>query len=562
MNFLTHTLQTYPEIAIFLTLAIGFWIGSLKFGSFSLGVVTSSLLAGLLVGQLHVTVAPVVQSTFFLMFLFSVGYEVGPQFFRALKSDGLPQVAFTLIVCIAALATAYVMAKLLHYDVGLSAGLMAGGTTNSGALGVATDSIKSLALGAGPTASNLTLMAIAYAVTYPFGTAGTAWILSSLAPKLMRVDLVAACKELEAKLGVSKLEPGVFSAYRPIAVRAYRPGSLSLSGRRVQEIEAQFGDPRLFIVRVRQDDTIIDCTPETIFREVTALTVAGPTDMLLAHRDLFGAEVDDAAMLDYAGEILDVVVTKKEIAGKTVKELAAMDLGRLCHGVFLRNVSRSGHDMALHDDMEIRRGDVVTIRGAKRDVERVARPLGYADRPTDKTDVLFMSLGIALGAVLGAVTIHVGGVPLAFSTSVGALVAGLVCGYLRSMHRTFGRIPAPALWVFNNLGLNGFVAIVGIGAGPGFVSGLAANGIGILLSGVVVSLVPLLVALAAGKYIFKFHPGILFGAAAGARSATASIAAVQEAAKSKVPLLGYTIPYACSRVVMALWGVAIVLLMK
>ena len=201
MQTLVATLHQYPEVALFLTLALGFWFGSLKLGSFSLGAVTSTLIVGLLVGQLHVRIDPVVQDTFFMMFLFAVGYSVGPVFIPALKKDGLPQIAFALIVCSTGLATAYTAAKILGYDPALAAGLLAGGYTNSGTLGVATTNLSQLGLDPQRTASMAGLVAIAYAVTYPFGTVGAAWFLSSLAPKLLGIDLARECEQYEARMG-------------------------------------------------------------------------------------------------------------------------------------------------------------------------------------------------------------------------------------------------------------------------------------------------------------------------------------------------------------------------
>ena len=163
MQFLIATLRGYPEIALFLTLAIGFWFGSLKFGSFSLGTVTSTLIAGLLIGQLNIHIAPIVEDTFFTLFLFAVGYGAGPQFFPALKKDGLPQVLFTVLVCIVGLLTAYAAARLLGYGPGLAAGLLAGGYTNSGTLGVATANLNELGLSPEQTASMASLAANAYA---------------------------------------------------------------------------------------------------------------------------------------------------------------------------------------------------------------------------------------------------------------------------------------------------------------------------------------------------------------------------------------------------------------
>ena len=556
------TLREQPEIALFLTLAIGFWFGKFRFGIFSLGVVASTLIAGLLIGQLHIAISPTVQATFFLMFLFAVGYSVGPQFFRALKSDGLPQVAFAILLGVVGLLTAYGMGKLLGYNPGLTAGLLAGGYTNSGTLGVATANLGQLGLGADVTKQMAALTAIAYAVTYPFGAAGTAWFLATIGPKLLRVDLAAACKELEKKLGTGDTEPGVGTGYRTLEARAYRLTNSPFVGQTVSDLEATFGDQRCVVRRVRHGAAIIECEPDTILPQGATLAIGGHIDGLLAAESKIGPEVEDTELLSFPTEQLDVVIRDKAVAGNTVQQLRAKYLTRPGSGIFLTKIARSGHELSFHPDFEVHRGDVLTLVGAKKDVEKAAKLLGYADRATSTSDMVFMGVGIVIGALLGAITIHIGGIPLSFSSSVGALVAGLVCGYLRSVHRTFGRIPAPALWVFNNVGLNGFVAAIGINAAPGLVSGLQTYGLDLFLAGIVVSMVPLIVGIYAGKYIFKFHPGILLGACCGARTTTAALGAVQHEAKSNVPALGYTITYAVGRIVLAVWGVVIILLMK
>jgi putative transport protein len=207
------------------------------------------------------------------------------------------------------------------------------------------------------------------------------------------------------------------------------------------------------------------------------------------------------------------------------------------------------------------RGDVLTIVGAKRDVERAAIGLGYADRPTNMTDMVFVGVGIVLGGLVGALTIRLGGIPLSLSTSGGALIAGLVFGWLRSVKRTFGRIPAPALWILNNVGLTTFIAVVGISAGPSFVAGLKQAGVSLFFAGIVVTSFPLIIGVLMGKYIFKFHPGINLGACAGARTTTAALGMIEDVAKSKVPALGYTVTYAVGNTLLTIWGLVIVLLM-
>src|ERR1700733_1715863 len=146
MNGLFETLRNNPEIAIFLALALGFLIGGVKIGKFSLGNVTGVLLAGVLIGQLNITISPNVKSVFFLMFLFAVGYSVGPQFFRGLKSDGLPQVLFAAIVCVSCLLCAFIAAKLAGYNMGQAAGLLSGACTISAVLGVASNTMGQIGL--------------------------------------------------------------------------------------------------------------------------------------------------------------------------------------------------------------------------------------------------------------------------------------------------------------------------------------------------------------------------------------------------------------------------------
>lgn len=564
MAWITQTLRTYPEIAIFLTIALGFWIGNLKLGKFSLGVVTSTLLAGVLVGQMEITISPHVKSTFFLMFLFAVGYSVGPQFFRGLKSGGLQQVVFAVILVVTCLLITVVMAKLLNFNAGLAAGLLSGASTISAVLGVASDSINQLNISADEKKAMVNAMPVAYAVTYLFGTAGSAWILANLGPKILRVDLPKACKEYEEKMGGGAMEPGVISAYQQIVVRAYavKPET-PCRHRTVADIEKQFASSRVFIERVRSNGHIFEPEPTTVINEGNVLAVAARRDVLLDIEKEFGPEVDDRQLLDFPAEVVDVVVTNKRLEGHSLKEIAESEAGRRqSRGVFLRKLVRGGVEMPFNPGTLVDRGDVLTIAGAEKDVERAAAAIGYVDRRTDKTDMTFMGLGIVLGALVGAITIHLGGVPLSLSTSGGALIAGLVCGWLRSVHRTFGLIPEPALWVFNNVGLNTFIAVVGIGAGPAFVSGLKSNGLTLLMAGIVVTTVPFIVGLLAGKYIFKFHPAINLGACAGARTTTAALGAIQDAAHSKVPALGYTVPYAVGNTLLTIWGVVIVLLMK
>jgi putative transport protein len=575
MQWMVETLRHYPEIAIFLALALGFVIGPIKLGKFSLGNVTGVLLMGVLIGQLEITISSDVKSVFFLMFLFAVGYGVGPQFFRGLKSDGLPQVLFACLVCVSVLISAFVAAKLAGYNAGQAAGLLSGAATISAVLGVASDSINNLGLPPGEAKKMIDAMPVAYAVTYLFGTAGSAWFLASMGPKLLRVDLAKECKEYEAKMGGGLGEEESLTTYPRIALRAYSIASVSkYVGKTISDLEKGLapsrdfvekgrGPARVFIENIRTAGRILDPDPGMVIQSGDVMAVAAAREVLLRNEADLGPEVDDRELLEFPAEILDVVITNKNLAGKTLQQIAeSQQANQNGRGVFLRKLIRGGQDMPWTPGTTVDRGDVLQIVGAKRDLERAVKGLGYVDRPTEKTDVVFMGLGIAIGAVIGAASLTIGGIPLSLSTSGGALIAGLVCGWLRSVHPMFGRIPAPALWAFNNMGLTIFIAVVGITTGPSFVQGLREAGLSLFLWGIFVSVMPFVIGLFAGKYLFKMHPGILLGACAGARTTTAALGAIQDEAKSKVPALGYTITYAVGNTLLIIWGIVIVLMMK
>jgi putative transport protein len=560
VDWVFETLREYVEIAIFLTLALGFWIGRFKVGSFSLGVVTSTLLAGVLIGQIGIDISPHVKSTFFLMFLFAVGYAVGPQFFRGLKGDGVQQVLFAVFLCVTVLATSVVTGKALGYDVGTTAGLLSGASTISAVLGVATDSINQLPLAADEKRELLDAMPVAYAITYLFGTAGSAWMLASLGPKLLRVDLAEECRKYEAEMGGLATGEAAITAHRELIVRAIRITNREWIGKTVAELEKSFGQ-RTFVERVRQGGALVEANPALVLQEGAVIALAGRRSVILEREASLGKEVDDRELLEFELAMLDAVVTNKKLAGKSLRELIAGELSQVGRGAFARKIVRSGVQLPLTAELRIDRGDTLTLVGAKPDVERAAAAFGYVDRPTEQTDMVVMGIGITVGALVGAITIHIGGIPLSLSTSGGALIAGLICGWLRSVNRTFGRIPAPALWVFNNIGLNAFIAIVGIGAGPKFVAGLQTQGLSLFLAGLAVTTIPLVLGVLAGKYLFRMKPPIVLGACAGARTTTAALGAIEAEARSSVPALGYTVTYAVGNTLLTIWGVVVVLLM-
>ncbi|HEU4418714.1 MAG TPA: TrkA C-terminal domain-containing protein, partial [Planctomycetota bacterium] len=397
-----------------------------------------------------------------------------------------------------------------------------------------------------------------------FGTVGSAIVIAVLGPIMLRIDLVAACKDYEEKLGGGGGTEmgGAGSAWHRWVVRAFKvkPGG-KVKGMRAVEAEAMVPDARVFVLRVRHDGKIEEATADTVLHEGDVVAVAGARDVLVKAIGEGAQEVEDPELLNLPVEGVDVYVTNKAVDGKTLAELAKLPGAR---GVFLRKIVRGATATVIPilPNTEIQRGDILTVVGRTQDTAAVAKLLGTVDRPSDVSDVAFIGAGIAVGALIGALVLKVGGVPLTLSTAGGALVAGLVLGWLRSVRPTFGHIPSPTVWFMNNVGLNIFIAIVGISAGPGFINGLKTQGVSLFLWGALATTLPLVLGMFVGKYFFRFHDALLLGIVSGSRTTTASLGLVCDAAKSQIPALGYSVTYAVGNTLLTIWGMVAILLLS
>src|SRR3954465_8204062 len=390
INWFVETLRAYPEIAILLSLAFGYYFGSFNYKGLGLGAVTATLIAAVIIGQLNISVAGPLKPFFFLMFLFAIGYAVGPQFVRGIASDGLPQAAYAAVVCVFCLLGAYLAAKFAGYDVGSAAGLYAGSQTISASMGLATDAIGRAGLSPEKTKKVLDAMPVAYAVTYIFGTVGSAIIIALLGPALLGIDLEAACRQYEEKHGGKKQLGGPGTAWYQHELRAYRvQEGARIVGKTAADAEALVPEHRVFVQRIRRGDKIIDATADSVIQAGDIVALVGRREVLINLIGPAAEEVDDRALLAVPAEGVDVYVTNKEADGKTLAELAKSPWAR---GVFLRKITRgaTATDIPILPDTQLNRGDIVTLVGRTQDVTAATKTLGYPDRATDVADVAFI----------------------------------------------------------------------------------------------------------------------------------------------------------------------------
>lgn len=566
MEWLLNTFREYPSLAIFLTIGMGFWIGKLRYKAFSLGIVTSVLLVGVVVGQMDIPIPGPVKSVFFLLFLFSIGYSVGPQFFNSLKGDGLKQVLFAVVVCLFCLLSCWGVAKVFGYNVGETVGILSGSQTISAVIGVSTDTISGLDVTEAQKKEWLDMIPVCYTLTYIFGTIGSAYLLSVIGPWLLGgLDKVKAqTVELAHKMNQSSLtdDPAFINANRPVVFRAYKAESdFFVNDRKVKDIEDYLISMgrRIFVERVRQNGKIIEnVTPDTMVRKGDEVVLSGRREFVIQDESWIGTEVADNQLLNFPVEKVDVLLTKKGIGNMTVDQLRAQTY---MYGIMIARLRRGNVDIPVFAQTQLHSGDTITLTGFAKEVNIAAPKLGHVDRNSNQTDLIFVGLGILIGGLVGAITIHLGGIPISLSTSGGALIAGLVFGWLRTKSPDFGHIPQSSVWLLNNLGLNMFIAVIGITSGPTFVTALKEVGFGVFFAGIIATTIPLVLAVIVGSKIFKFHPAVNLGCCAGSRTTTAALGAIEESLESPIPAMGYTVTYAIGNTLLILWGVVIVLLM-
>ena len=559
--WLEQFLVRYPELALFLVIAAGYWIGSFKLGAFSLGPVTGSLFAGLFVGQFApVPVSGMTKSFLFLLFLFGIGYSVGPQFMQALKRDGLKPVLLAVVVGITGLAASILVAKALRLDPGFAAGLLSGALSQSAAMGTATDAVNGLPLPEADRARFVAHIAVADAVCYIFGYAGVILFCTVVAPALLRIDLRAEALKLEQALGMSRAKPGLASAWRKFELRAYRlPEGSPLAGLTVTDAEARVPEHRLFIHRLRREGRILEVEPGMTLQPGDVIALSGPRQIIVEQIGPRAEEIEDKELLDVPILAADVLLISPKLAGKSLADVSREDWTR---GLYLRSVSRGGQDVPIAAGVVLQRGDLLRVVGPEPVVQNAAATIGAIIAPSSTIDFVVLGLAIFLGGVVGVlVSFSVGGMRISLSTSVGTLLAGLLVGHLRTRYPLFGRIPDGAVALMTSLGLAAFVGLTGIHAGPIFLSALREAGLGLLLGGMVVTLAPQIVGLAFGHFALRMSPILLLGALTGAQTVTAAMAALQERSGSPVAVLGYAPAYPVANILLTTWGSLVVLMM-
>lgn len=557
-NWILDGLKHSPEILLFLSLSLGYLIGGIRIGKFQLGGVAGSLLVAVALSVFGVTVDAGVKAVLFALFIYAVGFESGPQFFRSLGVKTLREIFLALFIAVAGLITVVVLAKVFHLDKGLAAGLAAGGLTQSAIMGTASDALTQLGVSPEELSRLQGNVTIGYAVTYIFGSLGAIIICVNILPKIMGRDIGddAIKAQAEQLHGSLLLGANQNFALSDISGRLYRV--TNKINQSVSDIEKTVNG--ISIERIKRGNKILEASPDTVIKAKDIILVVGHRDAMIQANDLLGSEVDSASGMDVVMNTQDVEMRNSRYVGQSLSQVLSSDeVMQLKHGIYLVAIHRDGQTLPLNNDFHFKLGDVITIYGTDSDLRRVIDKIGAPITKSEKTDWIFHGLGLVVGLIIGLIVIRVSDIPITLGAGGGALLSGLLFGWFRSLHQTIGNIPTGAVQLLKDFGLAGFVAVVGLSSGLQAINTIREQGLSLFLIGVVVTVLPMLLAIYFGKYILGYKNAAVFaGALAGARSANPAFGEVLNKAGNSTPTNSFAITYALANVFLTLLGPLVV----
>ncbi len=550
-----------PLLALFITISLGYLVGRIRVSTFVLGGIAGTLIVGVAIGQFGVELSDDLKTAFFALFIYAVGYQGGPQFVRSLNRRSLNMLGSAFTMSFVGLLVVLACAFTFDLDRGTAAGLAAGGLTQSAIIGTADEAISELDDVSGDQVDQMqTNVAVGYAITYIFGQIGPIIAITWLFPLWRRWDVRQEAKKKAERMsgGQPVLEPGEVDAVERLQTRFFSVAEgAEFAGNSIADIDNELSTGAVEAV-IREGATLEpDLELEIAQGDVVAVT--GYIELLEEAAPRIGTEVTIPMGVHLIEERRDVIITNKEVAGRTFADLRDnVDVGRRL-GVFPDRLTRMGHDMPLLPDVELDRGDKLTLVGRPIDLDRAQPEIGYEITAAKITDFVFFGLGMAIGVAIGLLSVTIADVPITLGTGGGCLVSGLVFGWLRSTHPRYAALPVGASNFLRDFGLAVFVGVVGLTAGKDAIDSLKDNGVELLFLGIVVTMLPMLIVFPISYYVYKIKDPIDgLACVAGGRSANPGFAALLEKAGNPTPVAAFTITYALANVLLTVWGPIIV----
>lgn len=543
-----------PVVALFLALALGYLLGKLRVGPIQLGGTCGTLFIALALGQFGIRISPDLKDTAFALFIYALGFSAGPQFFANVRGGWRYGIfSFIEVACVLVLLSVAIL--MFDLDVGTAAGLFAGAATESAVVGTASEAISHLALSPKDLQQLQSNVATAYSLTYLFGLIAIVIFTTQIAPLLLKIDLRKEALELARKLGSTEDDEDQADGLPVFVGRAFRVGPAS--GQTIGEFEKS-RNWSIAIERVQRDSELLETTHEFLLRPDDIVFVRGRRNAVISVRERFGDEVPVPQGTSFNLAARDVILVRKEAFGRQIRQLRQLTSPELQRGVFISSVRRSGQQVPALSGTILHQGDILTLYGPEQQVVRAVQELGKPLPAGEKTDFIFLGIGIAVGLLLGHLNLRIGALELTLGSGGGALISGLVFGWLNMRNPMRGGLPPAAAEFAKDFGLATFIAAIGLSAGPDAIDLVMQYGLILPVLGLLVSFIPALVSLFVGSKLMKIEAPILLGVIAGQHCSTPTISALVSQAGNSVPVIGYTVTYAISNVLLPLMGPIVV----
>ncbi|WP_421726433.1 aspartate-alanine antiporter [Bauldia sp.] len=560
MQFIDEILKEAPLVVIFITVAVGFFIGKFTVGRFVLGGIAGTLIAGVVIGQIGVDIDPGIKNIFFALFIYAVGYQGGPQFFNALNPRTLNQLASAFVMTLVGLGCVLAAALLFDLDRGTAAGLAAGGLTQSAIIGTAGDAVARLDVSPDLIKQMQTNIAVGYAVCYIFGSLGPIIMVTWFWPSIMKWDIRQEAVKLSKVMsgGRPELDPGQFNMASRVGARFYHVDKSSKAvGQTALDVDRALD--LASVEAIVRGGEVVPLADDLPIQADDIVAITGRVEVLQTAGEYFGHEVVAPADVDLIEEERRVVITNRKINGHTLQQIHDhVDISDR-RGIFLAGVNRTGAPMPLYPNLALHTGDELLLIGRTKDLDRVQAQIGYKISAARVTDFVFFGLGMAIGFLIGLIEFRVFGVPVTIGSGGGCLLSGLFFGWLRSVHPAFAALPLGASNYLRDFGLAVFVGVVGLSAGPAALTTLETQGLTLFLLGVGVTLIPMLIVLPFSYYVLRIrNPIEALGCMVGGRSANPGFAALLDKAGNATPVVSFTVTYAVANVFLTLWGPLII----
>ena len=527
-----------PLVAIFACLGIGALIGKIKIGSFSLGATASTLIVAMAMCLWARQYAPFaidknLRTVFFAMFAFALGFDVGPSFFRALFSSGIRLVLMALFYALTVGLLTWLTSKIMGYGTATAVGFFAGAFTTSALTG------------SNPSDD----LMLAYTMTYFIGTIGSIVFARYILPAILKVDLQKETKKKADSLN-SEAAPAS-DRVGIVQVRAFTVGAeCGFAGGTVSALENAV-ENAVEVEALWRGGSMIEMADmdRAVLSKGDVLVVVGDVSALDRLEGATLSEVSDAKYFQIRNKDAQIVLTTG------ADEEIHHHLTQL--GIYVKEVERKGRRISNPRKIDLEKGDILHVYGPEHAVGRAVRELGYLKNNGITTDIPFFSIALMLGLIIGSISFFVMGKQISLGASFGAMLVGLISGWLYDRHPRFGHMSESTSWFVKTVGLNLFIAVLGLTSDLTLDHLLAANNLVMIAVAAVLVLAARIPVALFAKYVLKLDTVDLVGGLCGSGTNTPALNAVTEYTNSSLYALSFAPAYAVGNVMLILTGLVL-----